>query len=55
MKQIKYLSWEETFNEKIMNIRKNEFRMVAYLKIADGFLGVFWGSISYILLYFFFT
>lgn len=28
MKQIKYLSWEETFNKKILELRKKEFRMI---------------------------
>ncbi|KAM3144194.1 hypothetical protein pb186bvf_003656 [Paramecium bursaria] len=53
IKQLKYLSWEKVFNDKILFHRKNEFRFLSYQKIVDTFSLVFWSSISYILLYIF--
>ncbi|CAD8049904.1 unnamed protein product [Paramecium sonneborni] len=53
MKQIKYLSWEQTFYNKILAIRKKEFGFIKWQKIIDIINNVQWQSISYILLYFF--
>ncbi|CAD8046142.1 unnamed protein product [Paramecium primaurelia] len=53
MKQIKYLSWEQTFNDKILAIRKKEFGYIRWQKTIDIINNVQWSSISYILLYFF--
>ncbi|CAD8098263.1 unnamed protein product [Paramecium primaurelia] len=50
MKQIKFLSWERIFYEKIMKLRKSEFQMLTIYKALDGFGAVFWNNISYILL-----
>ena len=55
MKQIKYLSWENAFSKKIMDIRKKEFKCLVGLKIFDGLLSIFWNNISYILLLIYIT
>ena len=36
-----------------MSIRKNEFKMLAIIKISDGFLSVFWNCVGRVFLYFF--
>jgi hypothetical protein len=51
MKSIKYLSWENIFEEKINKFRNNEFKALLVLRGGDGLLQVFWTTISYILLY----
>jgi hypothetical protein len=51
MKSIKYLSWENIFEEKINKLRNNEFKALIILRGGDGILSVFWITISYILLY----
>ena len=38
-----------------MSIRKNEFKMLAIIKISDGFLSVFWNCVGRVFLYFFIT
>ncbi|CAD8091522.1 unnamed protein product [Paramecium sonneborni] len=53
IKQIKYLSWEQIFSNKIMFKRKIEFQMLIIVKIFDGLLVLFWNNINYILLYFY--
>ncbi|CAD8118388.1 unnamed protein product [Paramecium sonneborni] len=50
MKQIKYLSWEETFSKKIMGFRNWEFFMLSLLKGFDGLCSIFWNNVSYVLL-----
>ncbi|CAD8124167.1 unnamed protein product [Paramecium sonneborni] len=50
MKQIKYLSWEDTFSKKIMGFRNWEFFMLALLKGFDGLCSIFWNNVSYVLL-----
>ncbi len=50
IKSIKYLSWEETFSEKILKLRKVEFKMLSNLKIINGFLNVFYNSLGKIFL-----
>ncbi|CAD8154665.1 unnamed protein product [Paramecium octaurelia] len=53
IKQIKYLSWEQIFSNKLIFKRKMEFEMLVVVKIFDGLLVLFWNNINYILLYFY--
>jgi len=50
IKQIKYLSWEESFSKRIMKWRNNEFLMLSIRKIFDGISSVYWNNVSYVLL-----
>ena len=53
MKSIKYLCWETIFDKKIMDIRRKEYLYLTIIRIADGFSGMFWNCINYILLFVF--
>ena len=55
MKQIKYLSWENAFSKKIMDVRKKEFKNLVGVKFFYGLVTVFWTNISYILLLIYIT
>ena len=53
MKSIKYLCWETIFDKRIVDIRRREYLKLFIVRIADGFLGLYWNSLSYVLLFFF--
>ena len=51
IKQIKYLSWQKAFSNKVMEVRKKEFINLTILKGFDGFCSIFWNNISYVMLF----
>lgn len=51
IKSIKYLSWENIFRKKILEVRKKEYFNVCGIRISDALLAIFWNTISYLLLY----
>lgn len=51
MKSIKYLSWEEIFDNKIQVIRAKEYLSLTIARSFDGLLCIFWNFISYFLIY----
>ncbi len=53
MKSIKYLSWENVFEQKVLAIRKKEFKKLAVVRGVDALLTVFWISISHVMMYVF--
>jgi hypothetical protein len=55
MKSLKYLNWETIFYEKIIKIRAKEFKYIRLFQTCVGFIMIFWGSITYLLLYTYIT
>ncbi len=55
IKSIKSFSWEGIFQKKVDTIRSKEFGKLNILRGSDGFLAVFWQSLSYVLLFTFLT
>ena len=51
MKSLKYLNWENIFYEKILKIRNSEYNYIKLFRICVGIVMMFWGSITYLLLY----
>ncbi|KAL4449679.1 hypothetical protein ABPG74_007502 [Tetrahymena malaccensis] len=51
IKNIKFLCWEDIFSLKIKQLRKKEFKQIAFIRILDGIQTTFFISSSYFLLY----
>lgn len=49
IRQIKYLTWESIFEEKILKIREKEFHCLQVIKYLDAFCVFFWATTTIVI------